>query len=49
MNELVKWVYVPKSGSAMSLPCKMTLKEAKSFVKRFLNTNRLPKGTEFWL
>ena len=47
-NQLVKWVYIPKSGSGMTLPEIMTLNDAKKFVRNYLNVNRLPKGVEFW-
>jgi hypothetical protein len=48
MRELVLWVYIPGSGSGMTLPELMPLKEAKEFVRSYLNVTRLPKGTEFW-
>ena len=44
----MKWVYIPGSGSAMTLPYQMKINDAKQFIRDFLNVNRLPNGTTFW-
>lgn len=51
MNEkkLVNAVLVPGNAYAMSLPKKMTEREAREYMRDWLKVDRLPAGTEFWL